>query len=98
VRQSLTDAPLARGRSAVEQVVVDRGEQATETAERDLREREDARGLVAVRRERDRSQLFFLERVEQRVRGVRRRVYVSPAPGRLEVGNARESRERSVEG
>ena len=90
--------PLALGRSAVEQLVVDAGQQTAQPTESDLCERQDARGLIAVRRERCGGHLLFFERVEERVGSIRGRVHTPPAPRRAQVADARESREGAVEG
>jgi hypothetical protein len=92
VDHRLAHAPLTFGWRAVEEVVVERGEQTTKAAELDLRERQDARRLVAVRCERRDGQLLFLERVEQCVRGIGWWIDIAPAPRDGRVGDPRESR------
>ena len=98
VHERLAHAPLALGRRAIEQIVIDRREQTAEPTKRDLREREDARGLVAVGAQRRDGHLLFLERVVERVARHGRWIDVAPAPLRPQVGDARESRQRAVEG
>jgi hypothetical protein len=98
VRKRCAEAPFAFGWWDVKQIVADSGEQTAEPAERDLRDREDARGLVGFGRERGAGHLLFLERVEERVRGIGRRIDVTPAPRSIQIGETRESRQRAVKG
>jgi hypothetical protein len=98
VHERLADAPLAGCRRPVQELVVDAGEQTAQPTERGLREREDARGLIGVGRERGEGELLFLQRVEQRIGRIRRRIDITPAPRDAGIGDTRESRQRAVEG
>jgi hypothetical protein len=97
VRERPPERPFARRGLAIEQLVVDARENATQATEGDLRKLEDPRGLARRRRRRRGGLLLLFERAVERVARVRLELLGLPRPGRAEVGDARQSRERAVE-